>query len=69
MTSRPLPQCAACIHLSVDPEQICDAFPKGIPDEIWWNRFDHRQPHPGDHGIQWESLDGAEFPEQAMVTD
>jgi hypothetical protein len=66
MTVRPLPQCATCLHLEVDPEQTCTAFPDGIPDDIWWNRFDHRQPHSGDHGVGWEPLDGAEFPDWAM---
>lgn len=74
MTSRPPTQCVSCEHwvspLDADGDgdvQTCAAFPAGIPDEIWWNRFDHRQPHEDDHGIQWESLDGAVFPEWALV--
>lgn len=68
MTSRPPPQCLSCKHW-VSPletggdKQTCTAFPKGIPDDIWWNRADHRQPVSGDNGIRW---DGAEFPEYAL---
>lgn len=69
MTSRPIPQCATCTHLRVEPERTCSAFPDGIPDEIWWNRADHRQPYPGDHGIRWEPLDGAKFPEYVLTAE
>ena len=74
MTSRPPPQCLSCRHWvsPLDREgdaQTCSAFPVGIPDDIWWNRADHRQPVEGDNGIQWESLDGATFPEYAMIKD
>jgi hypothetical protein len=49
----------------------CDAYPDevdAIPEDIWWNRFDHRQAHEGDHDIQWEADGDAEFPEYAMNT-
>lgn len=46
----------------------CAAFPAGIPDAIWNNQVDHRQPVDGDHGLQWTpAYDGAEFPEYAMA--
>lgn len=48
-------------------EPFCAAFPSGIPAAIWTNEFDHRQPHEGDHGLQWESNDGAAFPTYALV--
>lgn len=82
MTSRLPPQCLSCGHWvspldrtdpnasEDEPTQTCSAFPLpgGIPDDIWWNRFDHRQPHAGDHGIQWAPDGDAEFPEYAMNT-
>ncbi len=33
----------------------CRAFVK-IPDVIWFGENDHRQPFPGDHGIQFEPI-------------
>jgi hypothetical protein len=32
----------------------CEAYPDGIPQEIFDNEWDHRLPKPGDHGIQFE---------------
>jgi hypothetical protein len=32
----------------------CDAFPGGIPDDIYFDCADHRHPVDGDHGIQFE---------------
>lgn len=84
MTSRPPAQCLSCVHWTspldradddarkAEPTQVCAAYPLadgGIPADIWWNRTDHRQPHDGDHGIQWEAQDGVEFPDWAMTGD
>jgi len=78
MTSRLPPQCLSCARwvspldsvataVAVDDgaKQTCKAFPGGIPDAIWWNQADHRQPFDGDHGLQWKPKDGAKFPEWA----
>ena len=75
MTFRTPPQCVACAHfrspLDTDgggPEQTCDVFPDRIPDAIWWNRADHRQPYAGDGGVRWEPRDaGAVFPDWAVA--
>ena len=33
---------------------VCDAFPDGIPIEIFAGGYDHRQPFAGDEGITFE---------------
>ena len=59
------PLCAWCKHLN--PREswrtpvTCKAFPEEeIPTEIYGDEgfigHDHRQPHPDDHGIQFELL-------------
>lgn len=61
--------CEECVHLhptdliprrNEDGEteliSVCDVFPDGIPDEIYRHGFDHTQPYPGDHGIQFEPI-------------
>jgi hypothetical protein len=40
----------------------CDAFPDGIPDEIYLGDFDHRNPYPNaenptDNGIRFEPVE------------
>ena len=55
----PAPICMKCKHLYDNkPGQWgfrCDAFPDGIPDEIFvTGEIDHTKPQDGDHGIQFE---------------
>lgn len=51
-----MPQCLDCKHFDVE-SSFCDAFPNGIPDEIFLGDHDHRNPYPGDNGILFEPID------------
>lgn len=56
-------QCMTCKHYQGLGK--CEAFPESIPRKILDGRFDHRNPHKGDNGIQYEpeaSLAGATTP-------
>ena len=35
----------------------CEAFPDGIPEELFDGKVSHHTPYPGDHGIQFESIE------------
>ncbi len=55
-----IPACGTCKHFtrSVRGKNVCDAFPNGIPKEIYRGRNDHREPFEGDNGIKWEPRPG-----------
>ncbi len=69
-------QCAFCIHLRYEGRKhFCEAFPKGIPDDITHGLRDHRLPYPGDHGIRFELKPGipaswlGDLPEEESAKD
>jgi hypothetical protein len=57
--------CTLCARLDVTKRQRCAAFhDKPIPLEIWEGGNDHRQPYPGDHGLQFIPWTEGLTPEQ-----
>ncbi|HAG12050.1 MAG TPA: hypothetical protein DCK76_11950 [Desulfotomaculum sp.] len=51
------PVCTYCKNLFSQPgERKCNAFPNGIPLDIWLGLNKHRQSFPGDNGIRFEPL-------------
>lgn len=55
--------CWACKHSRGDSDEIdgiltgtCDAFPDGIPLEIYAGGFDHRKEFAGDNGVRFEPV-------------
>ncbi len=45
--------CFDCLHFRRAEAGRCDAFPDQIPERIWSGKALHREPFPGDHGIQF----------------
>ncbi|MBN2734736.1 MAG: hypothetical protein JXQ82_07770 [Methanomicrobiaceae archaeon] len=61
----PYSRCGVCKHFKGWKEktgwangiEVCDAFPDGIPDDIWEGKNNHDESYPGDNGITFESKD------------
>ena len=49
--------CSNCQHYHYGQGTItCDAFPKGIPQKIWFGETDHQKFVSGDSGIRYKSI-------------
>ena len=46
-----LSQCAYCDRWEGNAR--CEAFPEGVPRTLLDNTYDHREPHSGEHGLQF----------------
>ena len=44
-------QCLDCLHNNGDFK--CEAYPNGIPEEIYTGKHDHSKPFKGDNGIRF----------------
>lgn len=48
-------KCEACKHFSYEKcYPTCEAFPEGIPNEIFSEEVSHTEPYEGDNGILFE---------------
>ena len=57
----PAALCYGCRRLYrelIDHGMRCEAFPRGIPRDIQAGMYTHREPYPGDNGIEFDSLLG-----------
>lgn len=59
MTTLPMPiLCQACVRLTNPERGRCEAFPEGIPEPIFKEGGDHREPVWGDRGLQFKLAPG-----------
>lgn len=52
-------QCLMCSHYRHDSKVrsgSCEAYPQGIPREIYSNKARHDIPYPGDNGIMFDPV-------------
>jgi len=55
MTTLSPPKCFECKYLHGD--RTCEAFPDGIPDDIWWGENEHTKPYPEDNGFRFSPIE------------
>lgn len=65
MTIGMRPICLMCRRLNTpsgggNSPETCEAFPNGIPDEIFYDGFNHTKPYPSDGGVRFEATPGRE---------
>lgn len=45
--------CNTCARFRSGKVKTCEAFPEGIPYQIWSGASDHKEPVVGDNGLQY----------------
>jgi len=65
----PTQLCYDCSCFHDASSRMCNAFPEGIPDEIWTGAIKHDKPYPGDHGFQFKPKFPDEFLSVTKVAD
>lgn len=45
------PTCVRCVRLTDLGLRQCEAFPQGIPEDIWRGDDPHTEPRAGDRGL------------------
>lgn len=60
------PICWACKKFKGRASRTCEAFPEGIPKQIYFQGFDHRKAFSGDGGQRFESLPTESIPKAVL---
>ena len=51
-------KCEECKHIRYDKDYpTCDAFPEGIPIDIFSGEVSHDKSYDGDNGVHFESVE------------
>lgn len=53
----PFFQCTCCKNLIDGEKRVCEAFPEGIPEELWMGRVSHEKAYEGDNGVRLELVE------------
>lgn len=61
-------QCYGCIRRYPGSRQ-CQAFPDGIPDDIYLGKVIHDKPYEGDHGLMYISIDDYDETEEVEYVE
>lgn len=48
--------CSGCGRLKSSIDKTCEAFPDGIPSDIWTGKNNHKKPVKGDMGLLFREI-------------
>lgn len=65
-----IPQCFFCQRFHRDGKRTCDAYPDGIPPELFKSEVGHIKPYKGDHGLTFlDVIDGEAYDQSALLEE